>query len=201
MTAIEILGLASSLSLLAGWRLYLTVLVTGVAMRMGWIDLPDQLAALDALASPWVIGLAALGTLAEFFADKIAWLDSLWDAVHGFVRPVGGALIALAIVDASDPVWQVLVFLAGGGAALLGHAGKASARAVINTSPEPVSNLVASTTEDVASIGLLALALANPVAALIVAAVVAAASLALLWAASRLLRRLFGRQPVLPPRT
>jgi hypothetical protein len=195
MSIIEILGVASSLSLLAGWRLYLTILATGVAMRLGWLELPQQLAMLDALASPWVIGLAALGTLAEFFADKVAWLDSAWDGLHSIIRPVGGALLALAVVDAADPAWQVVVFLLGGGAALMSHAGKASARAVINTSPEPVSNIVASGTEDVATIGLLALAIANPIAALVVAAIVAAVSLALLWAAARLLRKLFARQP------
>ena len=97
MTAIELIALASSVSLLAGWRLYLVTFATGLAMKFGWIALPEQLQALDVLASNWVIGIAGAGALAEFFADKIAWVDSAWDAVHGVVRPLGGALLSLAI--------------------------------------------------------------------------------------------------------
>lgn len=145
MELAEILALAGSVSILSGWRLYLTIFVTGLAMRLGWIDLPQHLDALDAFASPWVLGLSALGAVAEFFADKIAWLDSIWDALHSLLRPLGGALLALAIVDTSDPVWQVVLFLLGGGAALAGHGAKATSRAAINTSPEPFSNVVMST--------------------------------------------------------
>src|SRR3546814_3318691 len=97
----------------------LTILATGVAMRFGWLPLPEHLAALQILANPWVLGVAAVGTLAEFLADKIAWVDSIWDAVHSIVRPLGGALLALALVDSSDPAWQVIAFLLGGGGALL----------------------------------------------------------------------------------
>ena len=107
------------------------------------------------LANPWVMGIAALAAVAEFFADKVMWLDSAWDAVHTFVRPVGGALLALAIVDPGDPATQAIAFLLGGGAALAAHGGKAGARAVVNASPEPFSNVVVSTAEDVASAGLL----------------------------------------------
>ena len=89
MGTVELLGLAASVSLLAGWRLYLCVFVTGIAMRSGRIDLPTHLDALGTLANPWVMGAAALGLVAEFFADKVAWLDSAWDAVHSFVRPAG----------------------------------------------------------------------------------------------------------------
>ena len=91
----------------------------------------------------------------EFFADKVAWLDSLWDTIHTLIRPVGGALLALAIVDPSDPATQVISFILGGGGALLAHGGKAGARAVVNTSPEPVTNVAVSTVEDVATAGLL----------------------------------------------
>lgn len=102
------------------------------------------------------------------FTDKVMWLDSAWDTVHTLVRPVGGALLALAIVDPSDPATQVVAFLLGGGASFLAHSGKASARAVVNTSPEPVSNVAVSTIEDVATLGLL-------------------------WMAKRVIRRLFSR--------
>jgi hypothetical protein len=98
----------------------------------------------------------------EFFADKVAWLDTIWDTIHTFIRPVGGAMLALAVVDPSDPVTQVIAFLLGGGASLLAHGGKAGARAVVNTSPEPFSNIAVSTVEDVATTGLLYLAYQYP---------------------------------------
>ena len=194
----EVLALAASTSLLAGWRLYLVTFVTGLAMKFGWIDLPQHLDALDVIASPWVIAAAALGTVAEFFADKIAWVDSAWDAVHSFIRPLGGALLSLAIVDSADPSWQVASFLLGGGGALVAHAGKAGARTLVNASPEPFSNVAVSTAEDVATGGLLALAIANPLAAALIAAILVVASLWLVVAARRALRRLIDR--VSPPR-
>jgi len=193
MGAIEIVGLAASVSMLAGWRLYFTLAVVGLAMRTGWIDLPHQLGALDALANPWVIGIAALGALAEFFADKIAWLDSLWDGIHTVVRPIGGALLALAIVDPGDPAWQIAAFLLGGGASLMTHGVKAGTRAMVNTSPEPFSNVAISTGEDVATGGLLLLALANPVAAVVIALLIAAATLLSLVLIRRALGRIFSR--------
>lgn len=192
MDALEVLGLGASLSLLAGWRLYACVLATGIAMRSGIIDLPQHLEGLRAFASPWVMGAAGLGFLAEFFTDKLAWIDSIWDAVHTVIRPLGGALLALAVVDAGDPVWQVVSFLVGGGAAMLSHGAKTGARALVNTSPEPFSNVALSAAEDVTAVGALWLVLENPMAALAVAAVVALLSLLLLYASWRLLRRLFG---------
>ena len=193
MGIIELLGLAGSVSLLSGWRLYATVLITGLAMRSGWVPLPEQLQMLDVLANPWVLGVAGVGAVMEFLADKVMWLDSIWDAVHSLIRPVGGALLALAIVDPSDPTWQVIAFLLGGGAAFAAHAGKASARAAINTSPEPVSNVVASTAEDVATVGLLALAFANPVIAAVIAAVLLVLSIVLIVVVGRAVRRFFRR--------
>lgn len=187
---VEILGVAGSLSLLAGWRLYLTILATGAAMRFGWLPLPEHLAALQILANPWVLGVAAIGTLAEFLADKIAWVDSAWDAVHSVVRPLGGALLALALVDASDPAWQVIAFLLGGGGALLSHGAKATTRAAVNVSPEPFSNAVVSTGEDVATGGLLALAIAYPPLAIVIAILLAAAAVVVIIALRRLLRNI-----------
>lgn len=192
VTAIELLGVAASVSLLAGWRLYLCVFATGLAMRTGWLDLPSHLESLDVLASPWIIGAAFVGLVAEFFADKVAWLDSLWDAVHTAVRPIGGALLALAIVDPQDQTWQIIALLLGGGGALLSHGAKAGARAVVNASPEPFSNIAVSTGEDVATGSLLVLALANPVAAVGVALILAMVAIALIVAARRVLRHLFG---------
>ena len=189
MSAVELIALASTVSLLAGWRLYLVTFAVGLAMKFGWIALPDQLRALDIFANNWILGIAALGALAEFFADKIAWVDSAWDAIHGFVRPIGGALLSMAIIDGGDPAWQVGSLLLGGGAAFLAHAGKAGARTIVNASPEPVSNVIVSTGEDVATGGLLALAIAYPIAAAAIALGLVGLSLWLVIAARRALRR------------
>jgi len=190
MGILEILGVAGSLSLLAGWRLYLTILATGIAMHFGWLPLPEHLKALQILANPWVLGVATLGTLAEFFADKVAWVDSAWDMIHSFIRPLGGALLALALVDSSDPTWQVVAFLLGGGGALLSHGAKATTRAVVNISPEPFSNAAVSTGEDVATGGLLALAIAYPPLAIVIAILLLIAAVVVTIALRRLLRNI-----------
>ena len=190
---VEILGIATSVSLLSGWRLYLVVLATGIAMRLDLVPLPEHLESLSILANPWVMGVAAVGALCEFFADKIMWLDSAWDTVHTFVRPIGGALLTLAIVDPADPATQVIAFLLGGGGALVAHGGKASARAVVNTSPEPFSNVALSAGEDVATLGLLWLAYEYPWVAVAVGLVVLVLCLWLLVLARRVLHRLFWR--------
>ncbi len=195
MGIMEIIGIAGSVSLLSGWRLYLCIFATGVAMRFNALPIPEHLESLAVLGNPWVIGIAAIGALAEFFADKVMWLDSAWDAIHTLVRPVGGALLALAIVDPSDPAMQVIAFLLGGGASFLAHGGKASARAAINTSPEPVSNIAASSVEDVATIGLLYLAYEYPVAAGVIALILLVLVVLLLVWARRVIKRLFFRAP------
>lgn len=190
MGIIEILGVAGSLSLLAGWRLYLTIFATGIAMYFGWLPLPDHLQALQILANPWVLGVAAIGTIAEFLADKVAWVDSIWDGIHSIIRPLGGALLALALVDSADPAWQVIAFLLGGGGALLSHSAKATTRAVVNISPEPYSNAVVSTGEDVATTGLLALAIAYPPVAIVIAVLMLVAAVVVTIALRRLLRNI-----------
>lgn len=206
MGIVEILGVAGSLSLLAGWRLYLTILATGIAMHFGWLQLPEHLQALQILANPWVLGVAGVGTLAEFLADKIAWVDSAWDAVHSVIRPLGGALLALALVDSSDPAWQVIAFLLGGGGALVSHGAKATTRAVVNASPEPFSNVVVSTGEDVATGGLIALAIAYPPIAIVIAVLMLVAAVIVIIALRRLLRnikatlkRTLGDEPAAEP--
>jgi hypothetical protein len=90
MGIVEILGLAASVSLLSGWRLYLTILATGLAMHYQVLPLPAHLASLAVLANPWVMATAGFAAVCEFLADKIAWLDSIWDTVHTLIRPVGG---------------------------------------------------------------------------------------------------------------
>lgn len=190
MGAVELVGVAASLSFLAGWRLYACIAAAGLAMRFGLIDLPQKIQALDALANPWVIGVALLGAVAELVADKVMWFDSLWDGAHTLIRPLGGALLALAIVDASDPAWQVVVFMLGGGAALLSHSAKASARAAVNTSPEPVSNIAVSGFEDVMTAGGLWLVLSQPHIAIAVATMLLLCALGVIYVSWRMLRRL-----------
>lgn len=199
MDIIAILGVAGSVSLLAGWRLYLSIFATGLAMKLGALPLPEHLQSLEVLANPWVMGIAAMAAVVEFFADKVMWLDSAWDAVHTFVRPVGGALLALAIVDPADPTTQVIAFLLGGGASLAAHAGKAGARAVVNTSPEPVSNIAISTAEDVVTAGLLYAAYEYPQIAAAIAVALLLVTTGLLLLARRVLRRLFARRSPLEP--
>jgi hypothetical protein len=193
MGVVELIGLAGSVSLLSGWRIYLCTFAVGLAMRTGWIALPEHLHGLAVLANPWILGISAIGLVAEFFADKIMWLDSIWDAVHTLIRPVGGALLAMAVIDAQNPAWQVASLLLGGSAALLTHSAKAGTRAVVNASPEPVSNAVVSTGEDVATGGLLVLAIANPIAAVAIAVLITAASIWAVFALRRVLRRLTAR--------
>ena len=191
---LEILGLAGSISLLAGWRLYACILATGLAMRFGILPLPDHLASLDVLANPWVLAVAALAAAAEFLADKVAWFDSVWDAIHTAIRPIGGALLTLAVVDPGEPAVQVIAFILGGGATLLAHGGKAGARAIVNTSPEPFSNVAVSATEDVATGGLLFLAYQYPPIAAVVALLLLALAVFLLLIARRFLRAVLGRR-------
>lgn len=194
----HILGVAGSLSLLSGWRLYLCVLATGIAMHFGVLPLPEHLKALQVLANPWVMGAAGVAAFMEFFADKIAWLDSFWDTIHTVIRPLGGALLALAVVDPSDPATQAIAFILGGGASLIAHGGKAGARAVVNTSPEPVSNVVVSTIEDVATGGLLYLTFEHPVAAGLIALVLLVLAIWLMFMARRVFKRLFAREEATP---
>lgn len=194
----EILGIAGSVSLLAGWRLYLCILATGIAMRTGYLPLPEHLHTLQALANPWVMGAAGVAATAEFFADKVAWLDSIWDTVHTVIRPLGGAMLALAVVDPSDPSTQAIAFILGGGASLLAHGGKAGARAAVNMSPEPFSNIAVSAVEDVATTGLLYTAFAHPLISGGIAAVLLALAVFLLLAARRVFRKVFPKRVAEP---
>jgi hypothetical protein len=196
----EVIGMAASASLLAGWRLYLTALIVGLGMRWGWIALPDQLSGLEILANPWLLTAAGTGAAIEFLADKIMWVDSVWDGIHTVLRPIGGALLSLAVVDPAEPLGQALAFLMGGGAAFLTHAAKAATRLAVNASPEPFSNILVSTGEDVATAGLLALAIAYPVTAALVALALTALMIWLLIKLRRFVARLFRRGQARPAR-
>ncbi len=189
LSAPELLGIAASLSLLAGWRLYATVFLLGVSQKLNLFDLPQQVSALGVLENPWILGVSGIGFVAEFFADKIPWIDSIWDTLHTAIRPVGGALLAMAVVNPNDGVWQVVALLLGGGAALLSHGAKTGTRAAINTSPEPVSNIVMSATEDITTAGGLWLTFAHPMVALVIAAVLIFLFVLIVWRVVRFFRK------------
>ena len=162
------LGRTLGFSFAAGVNLYATVAILGLASRYGWVSLPPQFQAFN---SDIVIGAAVVMYLIEFFADKIPYVDSLWDVIHTAIRPVGGALIAVTTLGDASPTVEGLVALLGGTVAAGSHLTKTSTRAAANASPEPFSNWFLSIGEDVFVVGLGFLALKYPVAALVVAAV------------------------------
>ena len=152
----------------AGINLYATVAILGLAGRYGWVQLPPQF---DVFNHDWVIAAALAMYVVEFVADKVPWVDSLWDSVHTAIRPVGGALIAVAAMGETSPGLEGLIALAGGTLAAGTHLTKAGTRAVANTSPEPFTNWILSFSEDLFVVGLGFLALQYPVAAFVVVAV------------------------------
>ena len=190
----EVLGLAASVSLLSGWRIYLSVLATGLAMRYHIVPLPSHVPSLAVLANGWVLGAAGFAATCEFFADKVPWLDSIWDLVHTLIRPLGGAMLALALVNPGNPTMQAVAFILGGGGALLAHGAKAGSRAVINASPEPFSNILVSTAEDAATSGMLYTVFHHPYAASGIAAVVFVGVVLLMMQAKRIFGQVFGKR-------
>ena len=162
---VNTLGRTLGLSFAAGINLYATVAIIGLANRFGWVDLPSQYRVFD---NNWIIGLAVFLYLVEFVADKIPWVDSVWDAIHTVIRPLGGALIAVASIGQAQPVFQGMAALAGALVATSTHAAKAGTRVVANTSPEPFSNWALSLAEDGFVITLGLLALSHPFAAVMV---------------------------------
>jgi hypothetical protein len=186
------LGRTLGFSFAAGVNLYATVAILGLAARYDWVDLPPQYAVFD---NTVVIGVAIALYVIEFFADKIPYFDSLWDMVHTAIRPLGGALIAVATLGEASPTVEGLVALLGGTVAAGSHLTKTSTRAMANASPEPFSNWFLSLGEDVFVVGLGLLALQYPIAALIVA--IALIGLVAVFAAVilRTVRRWFRRRP------
>lgn len=168
MEILSILGVALGFATLSGINLYLTTLVAGLAIRFNWLDLADQYDGLSVLANPWIIGAAAVLFLVEFFADKIPWLDSSWDVVHTFIRPIGGTILALAALGEIDPAITVIAALLSGGTSLITHTAKSGTRLMLNMSPEPVSNIATSISEDGLVLGGLSLMALAPVASFFV---------------------------------
>jgi hypothetical protein len=187
----QLIALAAVLGFASGIRLYAVLLIVGLAGFAGWVDLP---AGLKVLEHPAVLIVAGVMFVAEFFADKIPAIDTVWDAVHTFIRIPAGAALAAGALGADNTTWAVIAALAGGTLAATSHFTKAGARAAVNTSPEPFSNIAVSTSEDVAVGGLLWLVLTFP---LVAAALVLVLVLVAAWVLPKLfrfVRRLFQRR-------
>ena len=172
METLQLLGTALGLGALAGLNLYLTVFATGLAIQQGWIALAPQYHALAVLGNPGVVFLAGALYFIEFFADKVPWVDSLWDTVHTVIRPLGGAFLAVRALGSTDPAFEVAIALLAGTVSLTTHGVKAGARLLVNASPEPFSNIALSLSEDATVLGGLALIHYHPVVALAVVVVV-----------------------------
>ena len=168
MERLDLLSVALGFAALAGVNLYLTVFATGLAIHFHWITLAPRYQSLEILGNPWIIGIAGVLYLLEFFADKIPWVDSIWDAVHTVIRPIGGALLAIQVLGHPSPAFTIVVALLAGGTSLITHTAKAATRLATNTSPEPVTNIGLSLGEDAAVLGGLTLMQFNPLLALIV---------------------------------
>jgi len=179
MDLVASLGRTLGFSLTSGVNLYATVAILGLATRYEWVSLPPQY---QVFASDWVIGLSLLLYGIEFVADKIPWIDSIWDSVHTFIRPVGGALVAIATLGEASATSEVITGLVGGTIAAGSHFTKASTRVAVNASPEPFSNWAVSFFEDAFVLGLGLLALKYPLAAFVVTvAILLAIVFALRW--------------------
>ncbi len=165
MEKLDLLAVALGLACLAGINLYLTVFATGLAIHFHWITLAPAYQSLEVLGNPVIVTIAGILYFLEFFADKIPWIDSAWDAVHTIIRPIGGALLAIQVLGHPSPTFTVIVALLAGGTSLIAHTAKAATRLATNTSPEPFSNIGLSLGEDAAVLGGLALVHFNPLLA------------------------------------
>ncbi|MDP2997384.1 MAG: DUF4126 domain-containing protein [Bryobacterales bacterium] len=148
MDTIQLLSSAAGLGLVGGVRLYATVLVVGLGVRYDLIHLTPGLSELRVLADTRVLAAAGIAYALEFIADKIPWVDSLWDTIHTLIRPVGAAMLAAAALGDFDPVTRTILVILCGGIGLSGHSTKAATRLVVNHSPEPFSNIALSLAED-----------------------------------------------------
>lgn len=186
----QLIALAAALGWASGIRLYAVLFIVGAVGYLGWFDLPEHL---TILSHPMVLAASGFMVFAEFFADKIPGFDSVWDVVHTLIRIPAGAALAAGVFGDSPPAWTLAAAILGGTLAAGSHFTKAGTRMVINTSPEPVSNWVASLGEDLLAGALIYLALAHPLAALAVVGVLVAVSLWLLPKLWRFIRSIIER--------
>ena len=190
MNPFETLSLALGAGFSSGLSLYATVATLGLLGRFGIVQLP---ASLEPLSRPWVLGTAIALYLIEFFADKVPYLDTIWDAIHTFIRPPAAALLGYAATGGAGAQWRWGAALLAGGAALTSHGTKASARAAVNASPEPFSNWALSFGEDVLAVWLTWMATAHPVATTIVVVALLGICTFLLYRLLRFARRAIER--------
>jgi hypothetical protein len=186
MNPLQTIGLALGTGFSSGLNLYATVATLGVLQRLGVIHLPESM---RGLAHPWVIGIAGALYAMEFFADKIPYVDTVWDALHTFIRPPAAAVLAYAAAGSLASEWRWGAALLAGGVALTAHGAKASARAAANVSPEPFSNWVLSLGEDVLAVWLSWMASAHPRVTIVVVLVLLALAAFLLYHLLRFARR------------
>src|SRR3954447_4582269 len=185
MDLMSTLASAAGLGLLAGIRLYATVFAVGLLLRFHWIELPAGWAHASVLADTRVLILAGAARAIEFVADKVPWLDSAWDAVHTFIRPIGAVVAASSLFTHLDPAWQLCLWVHAGGFALRGPAAKSATRLFVNHSPEPFSNIALSLAEDAAVAGGVYLWATHPWA---MAALAVAFLIVFVWLAPRIYR-------------
>ena len=190
MNPVETLGLALGAGFSSGLNLYATIATLGLLQRFGVIHLP---ASLQVLAHPWVLGIAIALYVIEFLADKIPYVDSVWDAIHTVIRPPAAALVAYGAAGAAPPEWRWGAALLAGGVALTSHGTKASARAAANASPEPFSNWTLSLGEDVLAVWLTWMATVHPRATIVVVTLLIALAVFILFHLFRFLRRTLQR--------
>ena len=190
MSPLQTLGFALGTSFASGLNLYATVAAAGLLQRFGVITLPPSL---QVLAHPAVLAIAIAMFVVEFVADKIPVVDSVWDAVHTFIRPPAAAILAYSAFGSVPEVWKLGAALLAGSVALTSHGAKASMRAAANTSPEPFSNWALSITEDGVAVFLSWLAAAHPYASGAVAVVLVIVATFIIWKLLGFLRRAMAR--------
>ena len=186
----SLLAIAAALGWASGMRLYAVVFLTGLAGFAGWVELP---AGLKLLQSPVMLGASGLMLFVEFFADKIPGVDTLWDAIHTVVRIPAGAALAASVFGADQASWAMAAALMGGTLAATSHLAKATARAALNTSPEPFSNIGMSLLGDGVVPATLWLSWTHPVLFFVLLGCAVVLALALIWVLARFLRQLLRR--------
>jgi hypothetical protein len=195
METLALLGTALGLSLASGLSLYGAAFLSGLAIHMGWVHLAPAWSPLAVLADPLVLTVTGILFALEFLADKVPWLDSTWDVIHTVIRPIGGALLDTRVLGDLHPAVEVIALLLLGGVSLTAHGAKASVRLVANASPEPVSNLLLSLSENALVAGGVWLALTHPLLTLAVGLVALTLAVALLvWLGRRAVRALRARR-------
>jgi len=192
MSLLTLLSQTVPLAFAAGLNVYATVAVIGLCEHYHLIALPDQFQTFD---NPAIIGAALVMFGIEFFADKIPWFDSIWDAIHTVVRPIGGALIAVSALGNPSPTMTALAALIGGSTAMTTHLTKAGTRAAANASPEPFSNWFLSLGEDILAVSISYGALKHPLIALAVAATLLVVIVVFASFLVSAIRRRFARRP------